>query len=96
MGISFKIADSLNFCNNRDPSVGSWQNKRYNAVTKLRMRIDMKQEEVRKGTGQRQRQIQTKTETNTDKDKYNTNRDKYKRQTRSHSFVGPRSAAASG
>ena len=63
MRISFKIADSLNFCNNRDPSVGSWQNKRYNAVTKLRMKVDMKQEEVRKGTGQRQRQIQTKTNT---------------------------------
>ena len=89
MRISFKIADSLNFCNNKDPSVGSWQNKRYNAVTKLRMKIDMKQEEVRKGTGQRQRQIQ-KTETNAG------DRDKYKRQTRSHSFVGPRSAAASG
>ena len=47
------------------------------------MRIYMKQEEVRKGTGQRQRHIQTETNT-------------IQTETNTHSFVGPRSAAASG
>ena len=47
----------------------------------MRMKINIKQEEKTKGTGQRQRQRHI---------------DKYKRQTHSQSYVGPRSAAAAG
>ena len=59
------VADSLNLLQKQGSEC--WQAGKIKDKLQLqkiiRMRINMKQEEVRKGTGQRQRQIQTETNT---------------------------------